>query len=579
MKLTTVMGILIIGWSALTIWMHHIPLSIPPLHPVFTQSSLNPAKESSAGWLEHVPKLLGALGIMVAFGHSLLAMSGEESLAQVNREIEAPKLKNLMRAGFVIFLYSMLLTSMISFLAVAIIPDGKRVMTQIVNNGVDTALRPRRPRLGGSRLPSQARCQPPARLGLPHRSRRKARPGNADADHRRNHDRSRHQHVERDDGGYRDNLINGLVQYLAGPGWLKIIMECFVVIVGFFILAGAVNTSMIGSNGVLNRLAEDGVLTPWFQHPQPRYGTTHRLINLIGIMQLVVIVASLGNVDTLGEAYAFGVIWSFVFMTMSMAVLRFKDTSHRQYRVPFNIPMKRDDGTTVDVPLGILFVFAVLLSTALINLFTKKTATIWGIGFTAAFLIAFVIMERLSFRKHGGKHAHLEQFNEKSNDTLTLEAAGVTHANPIVVAARGPRSLPMLEKILQETDTHLRDIVVVTCKVLPPMTMGVTDHEVSITDDDRELLTRIVTVAEEVGKEVKPVVLPTNNPLYAIARAARDLKATDVVLGVSERIHAEEQLEQFALAWGTAMAEIPGVELPLTVRILGPNIEMKCTMD
>ena len=49
---------------------------------------------------------------------------------------------------------------------------------------------------------------------------------------------------------------------LAGPSWLKIIMECFVVIGGFLIFAGAVNTSMIGSNGVMNRLAEDGVLTP-----------------------------------------------------------------------------------------------------------------------------------------------------------------------------------------------------------------------------------------------------------------------------------------------------------------------------
>ena len=151
------------------------------------------------------------------------------------------------------------------------------------------------------------------------------------------------EHLERDDGTYRDNLINGLVQFLAGPSWLKIIMECFVVIVGFLILAGAVNTSMIGSNGVMNRLAEDGVLTPWFLHPQERYGTTHRLINLVGILQLIVIVASWGDVNTLGEAYAFGVIWSFVFMTLAMVVLRFKDKSPRQYRVPFNIQIKRQE--------------------------------------------------------------------------------------------------------------------------------------------------------------------------------------------------------------------------------------------
>ncbi len=49
---------------------------------------------------------------MIGLGHSLLAMSGEESLAQVNREIAHPKLKNLERAGFVIFVYSMLFTSL-----------------------------------------------------------------------------------------------------------------------------------------------------------------------------------------------------------------------------------------------------------------------------------------------------------------------------------------------------------------------------------------------------------------------------------------------------------------------------------
>ena len=53
-------------------------------------------------------------------------MSGEESLAQVNREIAHPKLKNLERAGFVIFIYSMLFTSLVSFFAVMIIPDAAR---------------------------------------------------------------------------------------------------------------------------------------------------------------------------------------------------------------------------------------------------------------------------------------------------------------------------------------------------------------------------------------------------------------------------------------------------------------------
>ena len=146
------------------------------------------------------------------------------------------------------------------------------------------------------------------------------------------------------------------------------------------------------------------------------------------------------------------------------------------------------------------------------------------------------------------------------------------------MACRGPRSLPVLEKILQETDTDERDVVVVTCKVLPPMTQGIHPEDTRVNDDDRDLLTKIVTVAEEVGKRVHPVVLPTNNPLYAIATTARDLKAREVVLGVSEKVHAEEQLEQFALAWGSAIADQPGEDPPLTVRILGPQVEMRYEM-
>ncbi|MDP9172256.1 MAG: APC family permease [Planctomycetota bacterium] len=586
MQLTTLMGVVIVGWSFFTLWHNHTHIEMPPLHPVFTQSSINPGdgKEASAGWLENFPKIVGALGILIAFGHSLLAMSGEESLAQVNREIEAPKLKNLMRAGFVIFLYSMLLTSLVSFLAVLIIPDGERVMTQVVNNGTATVDASR----GQTWWEVDYLRQGTAANG--HEGRNWGhlitRTSNTNGESIPLTTTAvvevnpKYQHVERDNGGYRDNLINGLVQFLAGPSWIKIILECFVVVVGFLILAGAVNTSIIGSNGVLNRLAEDGVLTPWFQHPHNRFGTTHRLVNLVAVLQLIVIVASMGDVNTLGEAYAFGVIWSFVFMTMSMTVLRFKDRSPRQYRVPLNFHIKTNKGQ-IDLPIGIMAVFTILASTALINLLTKKTATIWGVAFTLGFLIVFIIVERISRRRDGGHHNHLEQFNERVSDGVTIESLGLRHPQPVLVAARGPRSLPVLEKILREVDTDVRDIVVVTCKVIPARTLGVTEQETTVDDSDRELLTRIVTVAEEIGKQVYPVVLPTNNPLYAIATAARDLKANEVVLGVSEKMHAEMQLEQFALAWGSATADPMYAQIAkdMTVRILGPQVEMKYQME
>ena len=135
-------------------------------------------------------------------------MSGFETLAQVYRELDSPKLKNLKRAGNVIFLYSMLFTSLASFFAVMLIPDSERPK-------------------------------------------------------------------------YLDNLLGGLSMFLVGPPTLKLLFHGFVVVVGTLILAGAVNTAIIGSNGVLNRVAEDGVLPNWFRKPHTKFGTTNRLINTV----------------------------------------------------------------------------------------------------------------------------------------------------------------------------------------------------------------------------------------------------------------------------------------------------------
>src|SRR5213078_5130774 len=100
---------------------------LPPMRPVLTSES--------QGWLSHFPSLVGALGLAIAFGHSLLAMSGEESLAQVYREIEAPKVPNLINAGLVIFVYTLLLTGLLTFFAIMIIPDAERIKTTVVVDG------------------------------------------------------------------------------------------------------------------------------------------------------------------------------------------------------------------------------------------------------------------------------------------------------------------------------------------------------------------------------------------------------------------------------------------------------------
>src|SRR5207249_768778 len=196
---------------------------------------------------------------------------------------------------------------------------------------------------------------------------------------------------------YSGNLISGLARHVVGPPLLKLALETFVVVVGFLILAGAVNTAIIGSNGVLNRIAEDGVLPDWFLKPHPRYGTTYRLLYLIAGMQLAVILLSMGHVIVLGEAYAFGVVWSFVFKALAMVVLRFKDRSPREYKVPFNVRLGG-----IELPIGLSLIFLVLLTTAILNFFTKEVATVGGLVFTSAFLTVFMLSEHYHERRLRG---------------------------------------------------------------------------------------------------------------------------------------------------------------------------------
>ncbi len=433
--------------------------------------------------------LVGILGLFIAFGHSILAMSGEETLAQVYREVESPKLPNFKKAAFIVFVYSLVLTAGISFLAVLLIPDGVRMKD------------------------------------------------------------------------YSDNLIGGLARYVIGPSPVKLFLEGFVVVVGFLILAGAVNTAMIGSNGVLNRVAEDGVLPDWFLKPHPRYGTTYRVLYLIVGLQLFTILASGGDMVILGEAYAFGVVWSFVFKALAMVVLRYTDRTPREFKVPLNVRMGR-----VELPIGLGLIFLVLLITAIMNFFTKEVATVSGLVFTVVFLSIFMASEHYrEKRRRGAHHEHLEQFNQQTEETVTPASLQLHRPYRKLVAIRSAQNLFMLEKALEETDPDTTDVVVMTAKTAPLGDESVTSHE-HLDDYDQHLMTAVVQRAEKAGKQVKPLIVPTNNPLYAVIRTARDLHAQELVIGASNKYTADEQLDQVAFYW---FSMHDGEPAPLTVRILG----------
>jgi amino acid transporter len=487
MQVTTVMVVLLLGWGFVTAFHRHSPL--PPLP---TPANLHFSSDA-LGFLSgtKLATMLGLFGILMAFGHSVLAMSGEETLAQVNREIEHPKLKNLKRAAIVIAIYSFIFTGVGTLLATMIIPDAVRVPV------------------------------------------------------------------------YRDNLIAGMAMYMWGPQMLRIVFRVFVVIVGFLILSGAVNTSIIGSTGVMMRVAEDGVLTDWFRKPHRRFGTSYRIVNLVAGMQLFTIIVSRGNVIMLGEAYAFGVIWSFTFNSLAMLVLRWKYKGERGWKVPVNLRIGK-----TEIPVGLFCVFLTLLMTAVVNLATKSVATESGVIFTAAFFTIFAISERRNASKHQLTQQQMkEHFQLEQQDTIGREALQVRPGG-VLVTMRDANNPYALKWALARTRTDQQDIVVLTARMMGAGGPEYVDNQI-FSEHEQMLFTKAVSVAESFGKHISLLVVPAGDVFAALVQAANSLEVAALISGLSTRMSAQEQAFHVGQAW----ENLPEPKRQFTFYVVSPDGE------
>jgi dihydrodipicolinate synthase/N-acetylneuraminate lyase len=77
----------------------------------------------------------------------------------------------------------------------------------------------------------------------------------------------------------------------------------------------------------------------------------------------------------------------------------------------------------------------------------------------------------------------------------------------------------------------------------------------SIDTEVEELFSEVIKMAEREGKTVIPIVVPTNNVIYALAHTAAQLGADNVIVGTPHKYPTDFLFEQFALYWGMVQAD------------------------
>jgi nucleotide-binding universal stress UspA family protein len=245
---------------------------------------------------------------------------------------------------------------------------------------------------------------------------------------------------------------------------------------------------------------------------------------------------------------------------LSVLVLRYKQPANREWKVPFNFHIRG-----VEIPVGLGITTLILFTLAVVNVITKKVATISGASFTAAFFIVFELTEQYNKRHRKGDHHETEKFNVDARPDLSTDAVRVRPGN-ILVAVRNPHRLQHLERILRKTDMRRQDIVVVSVRQI---STGAGEHPLTtdqiFADDETTVFTKVVSLAEKAGKHVELMVVPGNDPYEAAVQTAARLRSARIVMGLSPKLTPSEQGAQVGRYWEQLPEPRPSLSLEIVL--------------
>jgi magnesium transporter len=328
-----------------------------------------------------------------------------------------------------------------------------------------------------------------------------------------------------------------------GPAWTRHLLGLAVAAAAVLMLAPAVHIALADAESLLQRLSIEGTLSSGFAQLHRRLGTPVRVIDMAAAATVVMMLASGGRVAWLARAYTIAI--TAVLFLKIVALLRLRRAyAGTPYRVPLNGHFRGRE-----IPWGLLGVGALLAATSFVALLVGDVASIA----TTAVLVALMLLFRLA----GRDVATSEEDDQAAGAFDLVPATEISldqiHVRPgnVLVPVRNPHALDHVAAALRAAGD--RDVVVMTVRLVDT-DLAVHDSPGESTPSryERQLLSEVVAVAERLGRPVRLLIVPARNVVEAIVTTVLRLRSSDVYVGESSTLSAEDQARMLGDAWERA---------------------------
>jgi amino acid transporter len=339
-----------------------------------------------------------------------------------------------------------------------------------------------------------------------------------------------------------------------GGQWVKIA----VVLTGSSLLLFAANTAIIGCYHVFVALSESGFMPSAVSRRNRRFETPQVAILVATIIPVLVILFTRGDIETLGDLYAFGLLGAFVLSSAGLDVIRWRAS---------------DRG--IKFVVGLFTTLLVLVAWS-VNLYTKHYATLFGGTLLAVGLVMAVgtrrkwfadmfygipLVARLTPQRILESEAKLET-SEKLELLSLNQATAISQLYPsgTLVALRSPNPGIVAEAISREKGRGGRTIYGLYVEERTGLFVRTANWKPKAEGIDA--LANAARVAEGEGATLIPIYTVSYNAVEGIVRAAESLGVTGILIGSTQRSAIYHLLRGHVVA-GLTKRLPPGIRLLL----------------